>query len=314
MRHTYAAYGLTVAGDLELPLPPGPARAPDLVLRRGADRPVPPVRPGTERLAEVLRPDGSIFYTLGRSATATVLRYPGLCDFVGDRTLSEITVHLEPGADDGLLPVLVSGTLLAVHLMLRHAHVLHASAVHVDGRALAFVGSSGMGKSTVSAALCEVGCDLVSDDLLRVDLVDDGHIVHPGGTENRLRPSARVLAEAAGPAAVRETADGRLALRSRVWAAGPLPLAACVVPRPDRAAAAVSVRRLRPSIALLSLSRYPRVLGWSDAETTASAFQALADLVERVPVFEATIPWGLPFADGVLTDLLDAVLARAPQR
>ena len=312
--HTYHAYGLRIASDVALPLPPARVLAPDLVLSRGPDRPVPEVRPGQERLAEVLRQDGSIFYTLGRSSATTVLRYPGLCDFTGDRRLARVTVHLAPGADEGLLSVMISGTLLAVHLMLNRAHVLHASAVHVDGRALAFVGSSGMGKSTVSAALCEAGCDLVSDDLLRVDRSGDTLLVHPGGTESRLRPSARSIAEAADPATVRETADGRLAVTPRAWTAGPLPLAACAVPRPDRAATAVSVRRLRPSIALLSLSRYPRVLGWTDAESSASAFQSLADLVERVPVYEATIPWGLPFAPAVLTDLLDALLARTPQR
>ncbi|MCT2585753.1 hypothetical protein [Actinophytocola gossypii] len=296
----YHAYGLRIASDVELPLPPGSGH-PDLVLRRGPDRPVPAERPGPP-LAEVLRPDGSVFYTLARVGDTTVLRYPGLCDFVGD---AEVTIHLHPGADAGLLPVLIAGTLLAVHLTLRHAHVLHASAVEVDGRAVAFVGASGMGKSTLSAALCAAGHALVSDDLLRVD----GGVVHPGATESRLRPAASALAETA---AVRETADGRLAVAPRVWTGGPLPLAACVVPRPDRAAAGVAVRRLRPAVALLGLSRYPRVLGWTDGPTAASAFQSLADLVERVPVFEATIPWGLPFADGVLADLLDAVLA--PQR
>jgi hypothetical protein len=57
------------------------------------------------------------------------------------------------------------------------------------------------------------------------------------------------------------------------------------------------------------LSRYPRVLGWQDAATLGTAFQALGDLVERVPVFEATVPWGPPFAEGVLEGLLAAVEA-----
>jgi hypothetical protein len=59
--------------------------------------------------------------------------------------------------------------------------------------------------------------------------------------------------------------------------------------------------------ALLLLSSYPRVLGWHDPATMAASFQALGDLVERVPVIEAAIPWGLPFAPGVLDALLAAV-------
>ncbi len=309
MTECYLAYGLLIASDVELPLPEGGGGEPDLVLRRGADRPVPVERPGGDRLAEVCRADGSVFYTLGRDGERTVLRYPGVCEFTGDRRLADVSVHLAPGADEGLLSVLISGTLLAVHLMLRHELVLHASAVRVDGRAVAFVGSSGMGKSTLAAALCELGCGLVSDDLLRVDRADGTTMLaHPGGTENRLRPSARDLADTAPAGAVRETADGRLALRPRAGTDAPLPLAACVVPRPSREVTEVTARRLGPAEALLRLSRYPRVLGWTDADSLGAAFQSLADLVERVPVFEATIPWGPPFADGVLSGLLAAVL------
>ena len=307
MNH-YRAYGLLIASDIALPLPPAADAADaDVVLRRGPDRPVPAEVPPGDVLAEVWRPDRTIFYALGRDGDQTVLRYPGLCEFTGDRALAEIKVHLSPEADEGLLSVMISGTLLAVHLMLRKALVLHASAVQVDGRALAFVGASGMGKSTLAAALCDLGCALVSDDLLRVDNVSGEMLAHPGGTESRLRPSARDLASGAPPGAVHETADGRLALRPRTWTDGPLPLGACVVPRPTREVTEVSLRRLPLVEALVGLSKYPRVLGWSDAESMSFAFQALADLVERVPVYEAFIPWGPPFAEGVLPGLLTAV-------
>jgi HPr Serine kinase C-terminal domain len=304
---TYHAYGLLIASDVALPLPPvAQAESPDLVLRRAEDRFVPHERPSGERLAEVGRPNHTVFYTLARDDAHTVLRYPGLCDFVGDMRFERISVHLHHGADEGLLPVLISGALLAMHLMLRGELVLHASAVQVDGRAVAFVGSSGMGKSTLAAALCEQGHGLVSDDLLRVDVADGGTLlVHPGATESRLRPAARELT--VGASHVYETADGRLALRPRELVTGPLLLAACVVPRPSRDVTEVAARRLRPMAALLLLSSYPRVLGWHDPATMAASFQALGDLVERVPVFEAAIPWGLPFAPEVLDILLAAV-------
>lgn len=309
MTFTYHAYGLLIASDVALPLPPiAPAGSPDLVLHRGEDRPVPHERPRGERLAEVGRPNHTVFYTVARDDKQTILRYPGLCDFVGDVRFERIAVHLHPGADEDLLPVLIAGALLAMHLMLRGELVLHASAVQAGGRAVAFVGRSGMGKSTLAAALCEQGCGLVSDDLLRVDRAAGGALlVHPGGTESRLRPAAHALAATAAQDAVYETADGRLALRPRELVTGPLLLAACVVPRPSRDVTEVATRRLRPLEALLLLSSYPRVLGWHDPATMATSFQALGDLVERVPVFEAAIPWGLPFAPGVLDTLLTAV-------
>lgn len=298
MTHAYHAHGLRIASDVALPLPPAPASPPDLTLTRAEDRVVAQERPRGELLAEVCRPDHTIFYTVTRG-TRTVLRYPGLCDFVGDRGFARIRIHRDPAADEGLLPVLISGALLAVHLMLRHELVLHASAVQVDGRAVAFVGRSGMGKSTLATALCGRGRALVSDDLLRVD----GDVVYPGATQTRLRPGARELARGAG----HETADGRLAVRPRDLVHDRLPLAACVIPRPNRDVVEVATRRLGPVEALLRLSSYPRVLGWFDPPTTATAFQALGDLVERVPVFEACVPWGPPFADDVLDGLVAAV-------
>lgn len=166
-------HGLVVSSAVELPLPAGPPvpGEPDLALRWGADRPVPTDDPRGCRLAGLSRPDGTVLYSLTRERDRTVLRYPGLCDFVGDRNLAEITAHLHPGADRGLVRVLAAGAVIAVHLKLRHELVMHASAVQLDDRALAFVGASGMGKSTLAAVLCRNGCDLVSDDVLRVDVV-----------------------------------------------------------------------------------------------------------------------------------------------
>jgi len=145
-----------VSSAVELSLPSGSPAAgePDLVLRCGADRPIPSHDPPGCRLATVSRPDGMVLYSLARDRDRTVLRYPGLCDFVGDPKLANITVHLHPGVDRGLIPVLAAGAPIAVHLRLRHELALHASAVQLDGRALAFVGASGMGKSTLAAALC----------------------------------------------------------------------------------------------------------------------------------------------------------------
>ncbi|MFF5986206.1 hypothetical protein [Prauserella flavalba] len=307
MAYRYRAHGLGIVSDVELPLPPGDG-ASDVTLRLGGAVDVPHRRPEGTPLAELSREGGRLFYALARAGERTVLRYPELAEFTGDAGLADVTAHPHRGADPGLLPVLASGTLLAVHLLLRRHLVLHASAVEAEGRALAFVGASGMGKSTLAAALCGAGCGLVADDVLRVDPASaDGFVVHPGSTESRLRPNARQLADSAPSSAVRPTADGRLALRPGTHADGPLPLTACVVPRPSREAADVVLRRVPPSRALLWLCRFPRVLGWSDPSSLGHTFQALGDLVERVPLFEATVPWGPPFRPEISARLLEAL-------
>jgi hypothetical protein len=317
MTYRYHAHGLTITSEVELALPPAPPaapvpRPPDLVLGRGAERVVPDAQPPGTPLAMMRRPDGTLRYGIGQDRHRTVLRYPGLCDFVGDAHLREVTVHPHPGADPGLPSVLASGALLAVHLKLRHELVLHASAVQLGAGAVAFVGASGMGKSTLAALLCAHGGAIVSDDVLRVDR-SDGMRVYPGSAESRLRPAARQLADTAYRDAVRTTADGRLAVRPRDRAAAPLPLLACVVPLPTRRCPDVTVTRLGTARALLRMLQFPRVVGWCEPLSTAAEFQALADLVDQVAVFDASVPWGPPFRPEVAAALVEAV-AGVPQR
>ncbi|MGH3520978.1 MAG: hypothetical protein ACRDQ7_27105 [Haloechinothrix sp.] len=313
MEHWYRDHGLLIRSEVALALRPGRCASgtPDLVLRRGAERTVPAEDPPGSRLARLCGPDGLLRYSLGRSRDRTVLRYPGVCDFAGDPDLTDVTVHLHPGADRELIPVLAGGALIAVHLKLRHELVLHASAVQLDGGALAFVGASGMGKSTLAALLATGGRALVTDDVMRVDMTDGMVVrVHPGGTETRLRQSARQLADTAPSDAVRPTADGRLALRPRTRADTLLPLTACVVPLPSRRAVHLSVARLPHGRALRRMIQFPRLVGWCDPVSASGEFQALADLVERVPIFEATVPWGPPFRAEIVSGLLDAVVGQ----
>lgn len=86
-----------------------------------------------------------------------------------------------------------------------------------------------------------------------------------------------------------------------------MPLAACVVPRPSREAAEVAVERLTPARALRRIIQFPRIAGWSEPATMDREFQGLADLVGQVPIFEAMVPWGLPFRPEILSGLLEAV-------
>lgn len=305
----YAAHGLHVDSDVELSLPAGDpdGRSPDLVLRTGPARAIPSADPPGTAIARLVDDGGALHYVLGRDGDRTVLRYPGLCEFVGGATLSDVTAHLHPGLEPGIVPVLAAGALLAVHLRLRRELVLHASSVSVGSRAVAFVGASGMGKSTMATLLCAEGHSLVTDDVLRVAITPAGVAVHAGSTETRLRPAARDLTSTVEAGAVRCTADGRLAVRPRRYGGEPLPLAACVIPLPDRERDRVAVTVLTGAHALLRLTQLPRVLGWLDKAGRADDFRNLSALVSRVPVVEARIPWGPPFAPDIGAQLLDAI-------
>ncbi|TYL36439.1 hypothetical protein CV102_22720 [Natronococcus pandeyae] len=67
--------------------------------------------------------------------------------------------------------------------------VLHASAVSVSDRGLAFVGNAGAGKSTIAAAFAGDGHEVLADDLLAIRLTDDGPVIVPGPPVLKLKPA-----------------------------------------------------------------------------------------------------------------------------
>jgi hypothetical protein len=249
------------------------------------------------------------YYTATEVDDGFLLRFSGSCDIVLDSSLARATVHPMSGVDPDLVSVLVSGTLLAFVLAMRGEVVLHASAVHVGDAALAFVGASGMGKSTMATLLCASGARLVTDDMLRLDLRRSPPTCALGATELRLRKGADHLADRFGSApGLRTTGDARQALLPEPATAEDLPLAGLVVPLPDHSPQrrTTEITRLSSREAMEVLSQFPRLLGWQDPTVQRAAFHQLAEVVERVPVHIAVLPWGPPFPEDIVDHVLCA--------
>ena len=93
----------------------------------------------------------------------------------------------------------------AISLVQRGFGVLHASAVVIGDTAVAFLGDSGAGKSTVAAALCSRGHGLLADDLVTIE-PSQLQIVEP--LREPLRLHNDVLAALAIVAAPLKLVDG----------------------------------------------------------------------------------------------------------
>ena len=92
---------------------------------------------------------------------------------------SDVTFDAHPDADAREVEKLRRG---AVRLLLAHlggAIPLHASAVAIEGRAIVLVGGSGLGKSTLAAALCDhSGASLLGDDAVVIERrADSFHVI-----------------------------------------------------------------------------------------------------------------------------------------
>ena len=304
MTFHYRLHGLTVRSDLELPAPVASPdwEVPDLTVSEGPVTPIPADPPPGRLMAETVNPDGSRFCSVASIGDTVVLRFHGLCEFRFSPAVHSVEWRLHPGVPTEVAAVMAAGGMMSVALILKGHLVLHASAVAIGTAAVAFVGRSGMGKSTLATLSCRAGCRLVTDDLLRVD----GDTCYQGSTESRLRASATSLLEALEGPALRRTVDGRLGVALAPACEDRLPLRAIVVPQLDRQAREVSAERVKPLPAAVLLSQFPRVLGWTDPGTAATQFQLLADAASTVPIWVCRVPWP-PTSPTLVPDLLSAV-------
>jgi len=102
----------------------------------------------------------------------------------------EIVIDPSPGVEEQLIRLPLLGAVLAVLLYQRGALVLHSSAIAVNDAAIAFLGIKGSGKSTMAAALCMRGHQLVADDLVAVDAHDATNpLALPGFAQIKLWPA-----------------------------------------------------------------------------------------------------------------------------
>jgi hypothetical protein len=204
------------------------------------------------------------------------------------RAGSEITIRLAPGVETSLLQLYLVGTVMALLLYQRGFLVLHASAVEVDGSAVAFLGVSGAGKSSTAAALHTRGHRIVADDVVPVDLKALRPMASPGFPQLKLYPtvahslgyhrqSLRPLHSKEGKQGcrvAREFSPSPLLLRHLyVLESGPVP----------------HIEPLCPQQALIELIRhsYPtRLLHCGGV----AHFQQCARLLQQIPVYHLQKP------------------------
>jgi hypothetical protein len=93
------------------------------------------------------------------------------------------------GVEERVLRLFTTGSVFAALLHQRGLAVLHGSVVNIGGQAVAFLGPKGAGKSSMAMALHHMGCPLLSDDLLAVQL-DAEPLALPGFSQTKLWPDS----------------------------------------------------------------------------------------------------------------------------
>ena len=175
--------------------------------------------------------------------------------------------------------------------------MLHASCVVLpNGRAVAFVGKSGSGKSTIAAYLHAQGATVLADDFIRVQTHDSGLSVYPSITTLRLTEQSVLVAAAD----LVELPRAELAPQKRRFVPAlhglpdlePLPLAAIFAVSLKPEGTPLSAERRTGHKAFVELLQSSFILDPNRPADGANQFEVLREVYKLVPVVDLAIPRG----------------------
>jgi len=160
-----------------------------------------------------LQPDGAVWMQFYRADAGYLLRFPDLADFEVSADALAVACRPAPGASEDTTRHLFLNQVLPLALSKRGKLVFHASAVEVNGAAVAFVADSGKGKSTLVAGFAAAGYRFLCDDGLVLEHSGTGYEVMPSHPSIRLwqdSQEALVGADAQAALPVQYTTKARL--------------------------------------------------------------------------------------------------------
>lgn len=217
----------------------------------------------------------------------------------------EILLDPPPELDLERIQVIIVGLPFATLLHQRGFLLLHGSCVEVDGRAIAFVGDSGMGKSTLAAAMHARGHNLIVDDLIAIRFEDGHPLVQPGFPQFKLWRES-VVALGGDPDALpqidREIPKLAHRITERFSDPTPLPLRRIYL-LAWGAGDEPRLEPLSPRQAFFKLSIHSYGNRWLHGVAGPASLQGRAELTRRLPVKSLVRPRDISF----LNDIVDMV-------
>lgn len=305
----YRLYGLVLEGALALECAPAePDADADVRLLPASARRFADIR---KRLPISTRPR-QWFECRRLDDDATYLLWDGLFEFLISADGRTIEYHrLAKGTRESLATYLL-GQVLSFSLLSRGYEPLHATAVVINGEAVAFLGDCGYGKSTIGAAFVGRGCPVLTDDVLALDFGDGRWMAHAGPPRLKLFPSVakKTLARSNGRSLNPGTTKLVLPLSDAQASQDAVPLRAFyVLPEPPSRETArptrIGVTPVEGQAAFLEIVRAAFNLIRVDRARLANQFAIASRLAGEVPMRRLAYPRRL----SLLNAVCDAVIA-----
>lgn len=242
---------------------------------------------------QFVSPAGATWTEFHRRGAAYLLRFPGLADFDVSADGTQVACHPSPGTDRFTVEHLYANQVLPLALSRQGRLAFHASAVTVPGGTVAFLGRTGMGKSTLATRFARAGASFLTDDGLLLVPSSDGYMVWPNHPSIRLwDDSQQALLE--DDVAVAPPVS--FTSKARFLAGDRLPhcrepqrlLAAYVLEEP--ASVDIVIRRASASAAVLGWIRNSFLLDVEDPVMLTQHFQNATVVGHAIPTYNLHYP------------------------
>jgi hypothetical protein len=248
--------------------------------------------------------NGVKFSSFARFRGAYFVRMHGTAEFLIDRRGRWIECRLL-GMEENLVAQLLS-FVIPFAITLGGAQVLHASAARLSKGAVAFMGTQGMGKSTMAAAFFARGFVILTDDAMPIRSTRLGFFAVPSFPEIRLSKATtrQLLGDGRLRSAARAFRKKRVRISDR-FAVKECPLLAIyVLERETGPRAGIRIEPLAPRDALLFLLNNSYRIDPEDrARMRGEALNLLA-LAGRIPVRRLVYPRRLSILPRVVSRVL----------
>ncbi len=220
-----------------------------------------------------------------------LMRFDGLADFVISRSDFAISMTPVPDCDETALERTIHNSVLPVIANHTGRLSLHGSAVVIGDHAVAFMGLSRRGKTTLAGAFASAGHPFLTEDWLELSINQShGYDVLPKQPHLRLFSDsvAYLTSQDAGEA----DDDEKVELRASAhlpFADRPFPLKAIFHLGPGDAEE-TTITAIDPAAALVSILPNAFVLDSRDKDRLRAHFQRLGALAAAVPGYSLDYP------------------------
>jgi hypothetical protein len=308
----YEAYGLSIRSEIPLTFPErhnGKAANVTFTLASSqwfaaatADAPSTPDTDGWYQRFSC--PDGS-----------DLLRWPDLFEFLVSPDGRSVVCRMIEQATLESFQTYLFGHVMSFVLIKQGYEPLHATAIAIDGVAIALLGDCGSGKSTLAASLVSAGHRILTDDLLLIRDVDGVLCGFPGPPRLKLFPhvAQRFLPEQAWSAPMNPLTDKLIVpLDEDQRQRGPLPVRRFFALDSTEHGSEVSVDPVSGAGSLMEILRATFNRRLVNPHRLRQQFLAAHALATRVPVRRLAYPRRIDVLDQVHRAILADLPASEP--